>query len=108
MWRAVFTILLGVWLIFSAFAWPNRPPLEGCIIAAGLGFAIFGALSTRFAWARSTVVALAVFLFLALVLSKPANAFTFWNNALTALVVFVISLVERPRRVPDTGGEAHA
>jgi hypothetical protein len=110
MWRAVFTILLGMWLIFSAFAWPNHQPLEACIIAAGAGFAIFGALSTKFAWARGAVVALTVLLFLALVLFKPANTFTFWNNALTALVIFVLSLVERPHRVVDTSDrrQAHA
>ena len=108
MWRAVFTILLGVWLIFSAFAWPNHEPLETCIIAAGAGFGIFGALSCRFTWARAAVLALAVFLFLALVLSKPADAFTFWNNALTALVVFVISLVDRPHRVAESSGRAQA
>jgi hypothetical protein len=98
MWKRVFIIMAAGWLIFSAFAWPHRDAhlMNSCLVGAGL--VVFGALATAFSWARAVTLALAVWLFLSVVLLKAADARTFWNNAAVAFLVFVLSMLE-PNRV---------
>jgi hypothetical protein len=63
----------------------------------GLGLVIFGALSTMYDWARAVTVALAVWLFLFAIVGGPTDPWTFWNDALVALAVFVLGMLEPQR-----------
>jgi hypothetical protein len=97
MWKRVFIVMLAVWLIFSTFAWPHRDAHLANTLLVGAGLVIFGALSTAYGWARVVTLALSIWLLLFVILVKPLEAFTFWNNAMVALFVFVLSLLESNR-----------
>jgi hypothetical protein len=94
MWKRVLVIMLGTWLVFSAFAWPHAPPQAINAGLVGAGLIVFGALSYFYRWARAAVVALAVWLFVFTILGGPATRLTFWNNGLCALVVFVLGMLD--------------
>ena len=101
MWKRVFVVLLGVWLIFSAFAWPHPPAHVTNTWMVGGGLVLFGALSTMYPWARAVTVALAVWLFLFAVIGGATDPWTFWNEALVALAVFILGMLE-PQRTYHT------
>lgn len=97
MWKHVLVVLAGVWLIFSAFAWPHPPGHVTNTWMVGGGLVLFGALSTIYPWARAVSVALSVWLFLYAIIGGPTDPLTFWNDALVALVVFVLGMLESQR-----------
>jgi len=101
MWKRVFVVLLGMWLIFSAFAFAHKPAYvtNGWMVGAGL--VLFGALSIIYPWARAVTVALAVWLFVFAVVAGPVDPLTFWNDALVALAVCVLGMLE-PHRTYHT------
>ena len=96
MWKRVLIVIIAGWVLFSGYAWPHtRPNLVNNWIV-GLGFAVFGTLSVAYAWARNVTLALAVWLFAFSLLFQRHSAATFWNNAMIAVVVAVLSLVSSP------------
>jgi hypothetical protein len=64
----------------------------------GAGLFFFGALSIRHEWARYVTLGLGLWLFAFTVFISGGNPVTFWNDAMVALAVFVLSIV---------GGERH-
>lgn len=100
MWKRMAIVLLSGWVLFSGNAWPHSPAnqLNNTIVGAGLF--LFGILSIRREWARYVPLALGVWLFAFTVLVSGISSVTFWNDAMVALAVFVLSLVggEHPRR----------
>jgi len=90
--------MLSVWVLFSGNAWPHSRPDQINNAAVGAGLFFFGALSVRHEWARYVTLALGLWLFAFTALLGRSNPMTFWNNAMVALAVFVLSLV---------GGERH-
>jgi hypothetical protein len=102
MWKRVFVVLLGMWLIFSSFAFAHRPAhlTNGWLTGAGL--ILFGALSMIYPWARTATIVLAVWLFLyAVMIGTSTDPVTFWNDAFVALAVFVLSMLQ-PQRTYHT------
>ena len=97
MWKRVFVVLLGVWLIFSAFAFPHPAGQVTNSWMVGGGLVVFGALSTMYSWARAVTVALAVWLFLYVIIGGRTDPLTFWNCAMVALAVFVLGMLEPHR-----------
>jgi uncharacterized membrane protein YccC len=100
MWKRVAILVLAVWVLFSGNAWHHSRAnqLNSAIVATGLLF--FGALSFSQDWARFVTLALGIWLFaFAAVVSRP-NPVTFWNDAMVAVTVFVLSLVGGEGRRP--------
>ncbi len=98
MWKRIGIIVLSAWVLFSGTAWHHSPAnqVNNAIVGAGLLF--FGALSVRYEWARFVTLAFGVWLFAFTVLVSRGSPVTFWNDAMVAVIVFVLSLVGGERR----------
>jgi hypothetical protein len=93
MGKRVAIMVLAVWVLFSGMAWPHTSAnrLNNAIVGAGLLY--FGAMSFREPWARYITLALGVWLFVFTALVSRSNPATFWNDAMVAVAVFVLSLL---------------
>ena len=98
MWKRVAVVVLSIWVLFSVNAWPHSRPEQINSAAVGAGLFFFGAISIRHEWARYVTLALGLWLFVFSAFISHGNGTTFWNNAMVALAVFILSLV---------GGERH-
>jgi len=98
MWKRVVVVVLSIWVLFSGNAWPHNHPNQINNAAVGAGLFLFGAVSIRHEWARYVTLALGIWLFAFTAFIIPDSRMTFWNNAMVALAVFILSLV---------GGERH-
>jgi len=98
MWKRVAVMLLSIWVLFSVNAWPHprANQLNSAVVAAGLFY--FGALAIRHEWARYVTLALGLWLFLFTAVISHGGPITFWNDAMVALAVFVLSMVGGKRR----------
>jgi hypothetical protein len=92
MGKRIAIIAISAWVLFAGNALPHSPAhrVNNAVVGAGLLF--FGGLSIRHEWARFVTLAFAawLFLFTAFAHSSPA---TFWNDAMVAFVVSVLSLL---------------
>jgi hypothetical protein len=93
MLKRVAIVILAAWVLFSANAWPHSPANRVNAAVVGAGLLYFGALSIRHEWARFATLAFGIWLFAFTVLSGGDSAITYWNNAMVALVVFILSVV---------------
>lgn len=98
MWKRVAVIALSIWVLFSGNAWSHSRPDQINNAAVGAGLFFFGAISIRHEWARYVTLALGLWLFAFTALFGRGSAISFWNDAMVALAVFILSLV---------GGERH-
>jgi len=98
MWKRVAIIMLSVWVLFSGNAWSHDRANQINNAAVGAALFFFGAISIRHEWASYVTLALGVWLFAFTAFISGGGPVTFWNNAMIALAVFVLSLV---------GGERH-
>ncbi len=93
MWKRVAIVVLSGWVLFSGVIWPNSLPIQINNTIVGAGLLVFGTLSFMYDWARFVTLGLAVWLFAFAALFGRVNPATFWNDAMVAVVVFVLSLV---------------
>ena len=98
MWKRVAVVVLSVWVLFSGTAWAHNRPNQINSAAVGAGLLFFGALSMQHEWARYVTLAFGLWLFAFTAFISSDTAVTFWNHAMIALAVFILSLV---------GGERH-
>jgi hypothetical protein len=93
MWKRVAVVVLAGWVLFAGIIWPSSLPnhINNTVVAAGL--LVFGALSFLYDWARYVTLGLAVWLFAFATLFGRVNPAMFWNDAMVAALVFILSLV---------------
>jgi hypothetical protein len=91
-------ILLGLWLLASAFLWPHTDAQQANACIVGLLLAGSSALALRFAELRWAATLLSVWLFLSVWALPTPDAATAWNHLLLAITAFVLTLVPA---VPD-------
>jgi len=101
MWKRVAVVVLSAWVLFSGSAWQHSRAgqLNNAIVGAGLLY--FGALAMRHEWARYVTLALGLWLFAFTAVLGPSSTgstVAFWNDAMVALVIFVLSLLGGDRR----------
>jgi hypothetical protein len=99
MLKRVAVVVLSIWVLFSgnALAHSRANQINNAAVGAALFF--FGSIAIRHDWARFVTLALGVWLFVfTAVASAGRDPAIFWNNAMVALVVFVLSLVGGERR----------
>src|SRR5262245_37476327 len=92
MFQRVLNMLIGTWLIFSAFAWRHTSAQFANTVVSGallLGFAVYSVYSRR---GTQLSILLALWLFLSALFRLSINELTAWNNALCAIAAFVSSL----------------
>jgi hypothetical protein len=98
MLKRVAVLVLAVWVLFSGNALAHTRPNQINSAAVGAALFFFGAIAIRHEWARYVTLALGIWLFAFTAIIGRADPVIFWNNAMVALAVFVLSLV---------GGERH-
>lgn len=97
MWKRIAVVVLSVWVLFSGNAWAHGRPNQINSAAVGAALLFFGAISIRHEWARYVTLALGLWLFLFTAIISGGGTVTFWNHAMVAFVVSVLSLVNGPR-----------
>ena len=89
--RAI-TMVVGVWLFISAFVWPHtRFETNNTWILGVLCF-LFAYLSLRAPAVRYLNALVAIWLFVSAFALPAAESRTVWNNAIVAIIIFVLSL----------------
>ena len=91
--RAV-NVVLGVWLFISAFAWPHAQAQMTNTWILGVLCVAFALIAMRVPNTRYLNTAVAVWLFISAFALPSNDVGTIWNNALVAIAIFVVSLVE--------------
>lgn len=86
-------LLLGFWLLISAFAWGHTIPERANSWVVGALIMAIALLASSVPAARWLNTALSVWLFVAVWALPHHSLATRWNNVLVAIAVFAISLV---------------
>jgi ABC-type transport system involved in multi-copper enzyme maturation permease subunit len=92
MWASWVNLILGVWLIISAFVWPHLAQAQintwvlGVIIA---GVALVSFAVPMFRWVNALA---AVWLFFSTFAVRHETVGTVWNNVIVAIVVFIVAI----------------
>lgn len=100
----IVNIILGVWLVISAFAWPHSPSQMTNTWVMG-ALAVVFALIAMFAspQARHLNTAVAVWLFISAFALPSISRGTVWNNVVVSIVMFACSLVPGGRTAGPLG-----
>lgn len=85
-------VLLGLWLLVSAFAWPHGTFQMTNTWVCGALCLLFALLSFALPAARYLNAALAVWLFVSAFALPTSGRATLWSNALVAVALFTFSL----------------
>jgi hypothetical protein len=102
-WSSAINLLIGIWLFMSAFIWPHTTGQMTNTWIIGVLIALASAWAMYAPDARYLDTIFAVWLFIStFVIAHPTPA-TMWNNAIAAIVVFVLSLI--PGGVTATTGQ---
>jgi hypothetical protein len=89
----IFSVLSGVWLYLSAFAWPHGGVQFLYTAGGGVLTVLFALLSTRLYRARYATAAVGALVYvLAFFLSQRGGP-TFWNNTVVGVAIVVAALL---------------
>ncbi len=99
----VLNVLLGIWLLISAFAWPHGTAARTNTWLVGLLVIAFSILATSLPALRWANTALSIWLFVSLWFLPYASIGTRYNDAAVAICVFFVSLAPtwREPRIPQ-------
>ncbi|HEX3762276.1 MAG TPA: hypothetical protein VHW23_26425 [Kofleriaceae bacterium] len=95
-WPRWVNLLIGIWLIISAFAWPHGGGARANTWILGALIAIASIWAMYAPGARFLNTIFAIWLFFATLVIYHASAATVWNNLIAAVIVFVLSLIPTP------------
>ncbi len=86
-------VLLGIWLFISAFIWDHSLAQRTNTWILGVLCVVFALVAMSAPAMRYLNTALSIWLFISVWALPHRNLGTMWNNALVAIVVFLVSLV---------------
>ena len=86
-------VMLGLWLLLSAFVWPHTVASQTNTWMLGLIIAFMAAVGTFTPAMRAIIAVPAVWLFISSFWMTDATSGISWNNAIVAILVLVLSLV---------------
>ena len=92
-WARYANMVLGIWLVISAFAWPHTPQGQTDAWAIGMMvfvFALWALLNPAVRWLNAL---LAVWLFFTAISIPAASRATPIHDAIVAVVIFLLSWV---------------
>jgi SPW repeat len=92
-WPRWVSLLLGIWLFISAFAWPHAMAQQTNTWIVGVLMVIVSILAMFAPQARFINTVLAIWLFVSTLVMAHQTTTTVWNNCIVAIVVFALSLV---------------
>lgn len=95
-------VLLGSWLLLSAFLWPHSPEQFTNTVVVGFLCAVLALLAAAVPPVRFVNVGLTGWLFVSAFVLPTYRTATVWHNAIAALLMLVVALtgksVSPPRR----------
>lgn len=92
-WPRWVNLVLGAWLFISAFIWPHTASSQANTWIVGAlmaGAAIWAMFAPPVRWVNTV---LAIWLFISTFFIPHVTTGTVWNNAIVAILVFLVSLV---------------
>jgi hypothetical protein len=93
----VINVIVGIWLFISAWVLPHTYAQFTNTWILGVLTVVFALIATRYAPVRFLNTLLAIWLFIS-AFALAGNFYgTVWNNAIVAIVIFVISLIPSGR-----------
>jgi uncharacterized membrane protein len=93
-WARYLNVIVGIWLVVSAFMWPHSESQMTNAWVVGALAAIFAIIAaTRREDVRYLNTALAVWLFISIFVLPTVSVATLWNHGIVAAVMFVVSLI---------------
>ncbi len=95
-------ILAGIWLFVSAWVLPHLFAQFTNAWILGIVVVFFAILAMRFPAARYLNTLLAIWLFISAFALPHVSVAPVWNNAIVAIVIFVISLIPQGREAATT------
>lgn len=104
-WPRWVNLLIGIWLIISAFAWQHGAGARANTWILGALIALASIWALFMPGARFLNTIFAIWLFFATLVVYQASSATVWNNLIAALVVFVLSLIPSPPTGARHGGQ---
>jgi hypothetical protein len=93
MWKRTVIVVLSGWVLFAGYLWPHTRAhlLNNWIV--GVGLLVFGTAAYRNTWARYVTLLLAAWLFGFSAIFERSDPRTFWNDAMVAVLICVLSLL---------------
>ena len=95
-WPRLLNLVLGGWLVVSAFVWQHSATGFMNSWLSGLAIALVSLIGAFFPSARWVNASIALWLFVSTLLVDHAMVATAWHNAIVALAVFSVSLAKAP------------
>jgi hypothetical protein len=95
-------VVLGVWLVISAFAWPHSYAQRTNTWILGVLCIVFELTAFYDPVVRYLNTVLATWLFISCWALPSLSLGTMWNNALVAIAIFFVSLMPMRTRAADT------
>ncbi len=91
-WPRWISLIVGVWLFISAFAWPHAASAQTNTWILGVLIAVVAIWAMFYPPVRWVNTILAVWLFISTFFFPHVTNGTVWNNAICAVIVFFASL----------------
>jgi hypothetical protein len=104
----VVNVIVGIWLFISAFVLPHTYAQFTNTWILGILTVVFALVAVRFAPVRYLNTLLAIWLFISAFALSGNFYGTVWNNAIVAIVIFVISLIPAGRTEALPAGRSAA
>jgi hypothetical protein len=104
LWPPWVNLVIGVWLIISAFAWPHLLAAQTNAWMVGTLIAVASVFSMFVPSARYVATVLSIWLFFSAIAFSGARGGTPWHDVIAAIVVFLVSLVPATTLHPTSGG----
>ena len=91
-WSRVANIILGIWLVISAFIWPHTYEQTTNTWIVGILCVVFSVISLRVPEVQYLNTILAIWLFISVWVLPTADPRTRWNHTLVSIAIFLCSL----------------
>ena len=92
------TVMLGLWLVLSAYVWSHTPISQTNTWVLGLVIATIAAVGTPSPTVRAISTVPAIWLFFSAFWIADVTNATMWNNAIVAILVLILSLMPTRNR----------
>jgi hypothetical protein len=91
----ILNALIAIWLFVTAFMWPHAHLAQVVTIVAAVLTFVLSILEMYVRGARYLNAVVAVFLFLSALTLPALTRATVWNNAIVAIAILVVALIDR-------------
>jgi hypothetical protein len=104
-WPRWISLAVGIWVFISAFVWPHTAGEQTNTWILGVLIVIGSLAAMQMPNVRYLNTLFAIWLFFATLVITHSQAGTLWSNLLSAIVVFVMSLIPSGESTVTTGSQ---